>query len=256
MSIRFVTRARPHRHQPVRVRAGQRHLVLKPGRAGKAEPRTEGGVETLGLGGVDRDRRFEPGQVVRAGGDHQQPAGRPQHPVELGPVARREDVEHQVGRAVGQRQAVPGVGGDRVRPRMGPGGPPDRRGGDVQGQPDVAGQPVQDRRQVVTGACPDIHDEAIRRREVDCRGGERIRDRPEVAGRQNRRPGRDHVGRVGAGRDPAGQQVHVSLTGQVEAVPGGAAQPARELRQGVPADRASQPGHDLGVHPEPLTSGV
>jgi len=67
-----------------------------------------------------------------------------QHAAQLGAVARREDVQDQGRRPVGDWQAVPGIGSDGADPRVGAGGAAQGVPGRVEGQAGAVGQAVLD----------------------------------------------------------------------------------------------------------------
>ena len=214
-------------------------------------------VQPLALLGVHA-QELELAEVALGGRDDHDPPVGFEHPAHLVGVARREDVEDDVGDAVLERQRVPGVAGDGGDPRMRPRGAPERGPRRVERDPARAGLRVQHRREVVPGAGPEVDDRPHRRRHrphllrnrarastAATPGSPRRRrhdterlaqarrchyrlgDRGVVAGLQERDARRDHLRRVAA-RGLALER-DVALPRDVEAVPVRAA-PARARR--------------------------
>lgn len=213
--------------------------------------------DPLFLPAVDADQAERAAQFLQvpgAGGDDDQRAARGQDPGDLGGVARAEDAQHEPGRAVRQRQRPPRVRSDRRRPGVRAGGAPQRGRRQVGAQAGPLRQRVQDAGQVVPGAPGQVHHQGAGPGGAAGPGGVprgRLRegpgDRPVVPAAQELLAGGDHSGAVaGSGSRPAGGEIDVALAGDVEAVPGRAAQGA--LGQGKPpgADRAAQAARDSG----------
>jgi hypothetical protein len=87
-------------------------------------------------------------EVFWPGGGDQQRAGRPQDAPQLGAISRREDVQHQVGDLLSDRQPAPRVAPDGADPRMRTGRGVHGVLRDVQRQAGVSRQPRKDVGQV------------------------------------------------------------------------------------------------------------
>jgi hypothetical protein len=245
-----VTGAWSHGDQGLGVVVPQGHLVPHRGlpRLGVV---AVGVGDALGLALVDADQAERAAKlfmmITSGRGDDQRPA-RGKDTGGLGGVARPEHAQDAVRGAIGQRQWLPRVRADRRGPRMGASGPAQRRNRQVEAHPGAAGQGIQDPGQVIPGAARQVGDEpgvpvarigTVRLVEVPGRERrDRVGDRPVVSPAQEQFAGRDHRGavtraRIGAARaaGPArtragGDQVHVTLAGDIEAVP----MLARQLR--------------------------
>ncbi len=88
----------------------------------RLEPSGGSFVEPVALARLypdESERAVQLGEMARSGGDDdEQPVGA-QHPVHLGQVARREDVEEHGDGVVGHRPGGGDVEGDRADPGMG-----------------------------------------------------------------------------------------------------------------------------------------
>lgn len=208
------------------------------------------GVAAVGVGDarllavVDADQAERPAKlfmmITSGRGDDQCPA-RGQDSGGLDGVPRPEHAQDAVRGAIGQRQRLPRVRAPRRGPRMGASGPAQRRNRQVEADPGAAGQAIQDPGQVIPGAARQIGDDSgvpvagiETGRLVEVPGRERrdrVGDRPVVSPAQEQFARRDHRGAVtrawiGATRaaGPArtragGDQVHVTLAGDIEAMP-------------------------------------
>ena len=157
--------------------------------------------------------------------DRQCPA-RTQNARELRGVARREDVQAEIDARVAERHGVPDIAGHRRDPRMRANRVSKRCSGCVERDAPRGRQRVQDRREVVAGACTDVENQRrIVRGRIgggtdECRG-----QRREVARLEDRGAGGDHRGVIaGHGTPTRGAERHVSVAGDVEGMPARAAQ--------------------------------
>jgi hypothetical protein len=151
------------------------HRVRRP-----LEGRPELGGESLLLALVDAEQPQRGDELLEmppGGRDRQQRPGGVQHAAHLRGVARGEEVGHQHRGAAPDGQWPPDVAEHGAGPGMGAGRASQRRPGGVQRQPGAAGEPVEDRRQVVTGPGAHVH-HAARRGQAADRGRRLVRDPP------------------------------------------------------------------------------
>lgn len=222
----------------------QAQRVAHAGDAGSGVA-TVGVGEPPGLALVDADQAERPpefGQVAGARRGYDQRPPRREEAAGLGGVARPEDAQDQGRRTVRERQGLPDVRAERRRPGVDPGGAPQRRDRQVNARAVPVRQGVQDAGEIVAGPAGQVDHQAGPARILPC--GERPhgrRERRVVTAGEEPFARRDHRGGVGrTGPRPAGHEVDVALTGDVEAMSAAAGQAAAAQVQRPGADRAAK----------------
>ena len=98
--------------------------------------------------------------MLGGGRDDDERTGGREHAMELGAVPRREDVQDELRRAVGERQPAPRVAERGRGARVCACGAAERWLRDIEGEPSGVGQRVEHYRELVPRAGARVHDQA------------------------------------------------------------------------------------------------
>lgn len=175
-----------------------------------------------------------------------------QHAIQLSRVTRGEHDHRDADGTGADRELLPRVRDNGPDPGMGARGAPGGVLGRIEGDARMAGSAVQDARQVVAGSSAHIEDAGVARHRAHrfpAPGREQPGELLIMPTRQEAVTGADHRSGVGiTAARPAGEQVDVSLPGDVETVTARAQQGGAVVPEPSPANRAAKEPRHVGEH--------